>query len=528
MRNVKQTQLTGPDLIDYAIANTPPEELTSIEELWRGMTLPTLRETLTYPAICDSKKNTVIQTDKNGRYHEYMTMPDGESYDIDNDLIEWTVPGRGSLRHEIFMSKIISCEDDQSHYVRGTPRHCWKPTCPACAHDWAVRKASENSQIIYAHSRDARHTEGWRAGYLQHVTVSVPESMYYMALIPGGLNKLRKIAIKHAQSVGIHGGHIIFHPFRQNGVNSDDELPEDYVPASTNDGEKHTARFAPHFHILGFGFVTGTDKLFSETGWIVKTLRTGNNKITNVSQIAGVFSYLLSHAGVISETSPHTTQTKAIQPFGSCGSNAKIRVGSVAIYTPQICPECGAPLKKHSVHGANGDTSIDGDFEKKTLYPIFATRKKANDLRTFLEDYTSSPVAALRQLDTNPHMGYCSISYRQLVAMLNPMSVKCLDGSLHVIQSEAFIKLKPKRSRSDQDGPVKVHGLSSSCPDAPRSGGMGAHECPTAPATGAYGGHSVTVADSDTVQASEGRKRPVFEDYEVIDYHYPGVAYDGL
>ena len=161
MRNVKQTQLTGPDLIDYAIANTPPEELTSIEELWRGMTLPTLRETLTYPAICPSKNSTTIQTDKNGRFREYVSMPDGNSYDIDSDLVEWTVSGRGSLRHDPrFMSQVVTCEDDQSHYTRATRQHCRRPSCPKCAHYLIMQKVPAQTQKIYAESKNLKHTEG--------------------------------------------------------------------------------------------------------------------------------------------------------------------------------------------------------------------------------------------------------------------------------------------------------------------------------------------------------------------------------
>ena len=447
MENYIQTKLTGADLIEYALTVTPEEKVPQIEELWRTATLPDLQEILSYPALCLSNELSYRVVPSGQGYRVVLDTPQGE-YDTETDLIQWTVTGRGTLRHPTYASRVTACGTDTTHYAHATMRHCARPSCPACAHYHISKDTPDQSQKIYAKSKDLKHTEGWRAGYLQHITVSVPENLYYMALTPDGFTKLKKWAIKYAQSVGVKGGYMVFHPFRQNGINDDDILPEDYTPTETNDLNKHSARFSPHFHIVGFGFITGTEKLFNQTGWIIKALRVGDKKITSVPEISGVLSYLKSHAGIIDEKSPY--QPSRYQSgvwFGVLAPNQFPLVGFVRMYTPQICPECGAPLKAHHVHGPNGDTSLLGDMEIVTDYPIFATRSNTDTLRAYLEENKGAPADILQHLDRNPLIGCCSLSNHQLTGMLSPLSVKCLDGSLHCIQSEAIIKVHYPRSR---------------------------------------------------------------------------------
>jgi len=49
--------------------------------------------------------------------------------------------------------------------------------------------------------------------------------------------------------------------------------------------------FSPHFHVLAYGWVKGTENIFKEKGWIIK------NKGVRKS-IKGTISYILSHAGI--------------------------------------------------------------------------------------------------------------------------------------------------------------------------------------------------------------------------------------
>lgn len=457
--NTIQTKLTGPELIDYALASTPPEDLPPIEQLWRTCRLPNLQEILSYPALCLSNDSRMISPDSEGHYRELLALPDGELYDPEKDLIQWTVTGRGTLRHETYASRVTACGSVTGHYAHATMRHCARPSCPACAHYHITKDTPAQAEKILAKSKDLRHTDGWRAGYLQHITVSIPEKLYYMALTPEGFKKLKKWAIDYALQVGVMGGYMVFHPFRQNGVNDDDVLPEDYTPASTNDLNKHSARFSPHFHIVGFGFITGTERIFKNTGWIIKALRVGDKKITTTAEIGGVLAYLKSHAGVIDENSPYQpTRYQSGVWFGVLSPTKFLLVGYVRRYTPQICPECGAPLKSYHVHGPNGDTSLLGNTEIATDYPIFATKSNGDTLRAYLEDNKGAPLDVLQHLDRNPAVGCCSLSRNQLSGLLAPLSVQTLDGALHVIQSEALIKVHyPKsRRRGDTSPPPQI------------------------------------------------------------------------
>lgn len=192
-----------------------------------------------------------------------------------------------------------------------------------------------------------------------HVTLSPPEkeamilwdkevvSKKGVFKVVYAYEKLRKKAVKVAKAVGIKGGCMIIHPWRNDLIHEDD-YP--YIKRDNDDGVdiKSLAEYykrlgksvsfwyrAPHFHLLCYGWLD-EDKLkavFDSTGWVVK-----NHGIRN--SVFSTAHYQLSHAGVHSEF--HT-----VTWFG-CMSNRlyrelnpdprDLRKGN------PICPECGEYL----------------------------------------------------------------------------------------------------------------------------------------------------------------------------------------
>ena len=75
---------------------------------------------------------------------------------------------------------------------------------------------------------------------------------------------------KLCKRAGLRGGLDVVHPFR------------------CKDGKWF---FSPHFHVLAYGWVKGTENIFKEKGWIIKNM--GIRK-----SIKGTISYILSHAGI--------------------------------------------------------------------------------------------------------------------------------------------------------------------------------------------------------------------------------------
>lgn len=438
-----------PDLLQ--IATQTEQTLTQIQELWKEIHLPSLQDILSNPAICPSKKNIQIRPDLDGHFHEFIQLADLQDYDIDTDLIQWTVPFKGRITHPLgFFSQVITDEENPDHYCKGIPRHCNKPTCPECAPYHIEKDTPAQALKIVSKSKDLRHTMGWMYGKLQHVTVSVPERYYYKALTNDGFNDLKRQAMKYAQKCGIIGGLIVFHPFRQDGVNDDDLLPEDYTPTPENSLNKHNARFSPHFHIVGFGFVSGSEQLYDSTGWIVRSLRTGQKSITNLAEVTSIIRYLKSHIGFVADESPFKPERRyqSIVWFGACAPKSQTLVGTIRVFTPQLCPECGEQLTRYHVHGRNNDVSRLGRFYSKVEYPIFTKRSNVPFMRSFLRDNCADIEYILGYLDRHPHSGYCAISKRQYTAIMEIDTYQAQDNTLHLVERYATVSINQKRTPS--------------------------------------------------------------------------------
>lgn len=449
-----------------AIEQTPPEDLPEDVQLWRNIRLPTLRQIITNPAYCPSnqiKRSTLILPDDSGHFHEYIEIG-GQQYDIDNDLLYFEPPGRGSLRHNtgFFTPKagkrdkkgglvhIVTCDSEPAHYTRGTPAHCRRPSCPACSNYHIQTDTIEHVQKIESAVKFLRHTQGWKGGIRQHVEISPPPEQWLEFLTPDGNKRQRETARALLMEAGLLGGLIVAHPYRQNGINEADSLPAGYIPEASNDGDKHSARYGPHFHAVGMGYIDPmkVKQIYERTGWVIKSLRTGKDTIKNAAELTGVIKYIKSHVGVVSEASPYQpARYQTLVWFGVCSPRKQTRIGSIREYTPQICPECGEPLRLYDVHSCNNDISKGGLFSRPFdfgLYAPFEAREKARALAWF---YAGDPVGLLGKLDRNPRLGVCVLSKRQLIRMSAPQSIKCLDGSLHCVQSDYTVRLRDRKNK---------------------------------------------------------------------------------
>ena len=461
-----QTDLN--DLLDLAAINTPPEELTPIEKLWQiDIDLPDLREILTNPAYRPSKKIDIDLSKNDGSFCEKIVLPNGSEVCTD-DLIEWSVRGRGSEKHERYFSKVVTSPHNPKNYTRGIYRHCNRPDCPICASYHNRKDTPKQTDKIMAKSKALRHTcGGWRAGKLQHLTVSPPERDHLYYLTPEGYKDGSKKAQKLAQSVGLMGAGIVFHPFRQDGVNDDDDLPEEYTPTGTNSGDKLKARFSPHFHFVGFGFIDPqkVKEIYARTGWIIKALRTGKKSITKPEEVTAVLSYIKSHAGIRTINPLHPEkQPPTMVWWGELGPRLHGKVATLRIFTPQLSPVDGDPLIYGIVHGRNNDLTMVGAYEKITEVNIYTNSANRDRLRAFIRANSGYPVELLHYLDTHPNMGACALTHRQLGGLLSPRTMTAEDGTLHCYQSEVTIKLHLKKGTTSGTGPAD---LDTDCNESP-------------------------------------------------------------
>ena len=188
---------------------------------------------------------------------------------------------------------------DGKGYFERHKRTCHDPLCPVCWESWASREMKRVKKRL-----DAFHLKG-RKLQVVHVTVSVPKKDYDKSLLV-----LRSKVYRVLRSVHFLGGMAILHPRRKNAEGS--------------------WYFSPHFHVLGYGWLTDVRKNYIASGYVVKNI--GIRKT-----VEGTIWYQLSHAGV-------PEGRHVVTWFGVCSYN-KLRLAKEEKET-RVCPVCGNPLRQ--------------------------------------------------------------------------------------------------------------------------------------------------------------------------------------
>lgn len=434
-----------------------PDEIPPIHQLWRGILL---EDYLSNPAYRVSRSLDDGQQSEDGTFRVVIVLPDGSEIGED-DLIKWTVVGRGEIdkahkKGKPEFSKVYSCEDDMEHPITMPRDHCGKLSCPKCA-VYEIAYAATQQAIKLMSGAKYAELNNRADRVLQHLNVSPPEALYYNFLTIAGFKKMKEYAIKVAIDAGIKGGLIIFHPYRQNGRNDDDELPEDYNPTMANDGDKHRARFAPHFHVIGFGWVKPSSDAFtaSHKGWIYKALRTGDNRLRTITDVIGVINYVMSHAGIFADDSPaKINRFMTITTIGLCNSANLRNIGEIRVYVQELCKVCGGSIVAHAVRRGGEDIELKGHLYKMQKFPIYADAEHAERMNELFEEYMGTPIELLQIIERNPQLGVCYMTSRQLDRKLTaPTAIYAeIDNSLHIpdVYATAHIPEHVRKKRAQR------------------------------------------------------------------------------
>lgn len=142
--------------------------------------------------------------------------------------------------------------------------------------------------------------------------------------------KSRKTAYKMLKRCGVDGGVLIPHPYRLKCADcGHSPIPDHRTECPTCHSDRFLWYFAPHFHVIGYGWIKDTTKNYQATGWILKNLGI-RKSIYSTSQ------YLLSHAGV-------NKGTLTINWFGSL-SRQQLGKNIILPKMKQHCCECHTPF----------------------------------------------------------------------------------------------------------------------------------------------------------------------------------------
>ena len=188
-------------------------------------------------------------------------------------------------------------------FIKTFQKSCYRASCEICYKKWMARESNKATRRIEKYEKLSKKPA-------KHIVISVPSWKHFIQI-----KEMRKEAYKILKSVSAIGGSLIFHPFRYNR-------------------DHKQWYYAPHFHCIGFGWISNTDKIYNKHGWIVK------NKGTRDSVFA-TFYYQLSHAGT-----KHGYHS--VTWFGDL-SYSKLKVEEDP--NPDVCPLCSAKLRPIYYYG---------------------------------------------------------------------------------------------------------------------------------------------------------------------------------
>ncbi len=218
----------------------------------------------------------------------------------------WKLPSTSPKKEDCGDWKFKGCLNVKAHekseykdkvFVKTFQKCCFRASCELCIKKWAGREANKATRRIEKYSKLSKKPA-------KHIIVSIPTWHYDL-----DHKSMKKEVYRILKKVGAIGGAVIFHPFRFNNL-------------------EQLWYYSPHFHILGFGWIDGTQDLYHSEGWIVK-----NKGLRN--SVFGTFLYQLSHCGI-------KERTHSLVWFGDL-SYSKLKMEKEP--ETDICPICNAKLK---------------------------------------------------------------------------------------------------------------------------------------------------------------------------------------
>lgn len=279
--------------------------------------------------------------------------------------IEWRLPGHGESKADCGdYLKAVGCPGHDTPTVSGDKhtrkvvlKHCFNPACPICYVPWAVREGTAAADRMKAAERLYR-AAGIELGEPRHFTFSPPQAKAIedMKTIEG-FKQLKADFVKLIKESGIVGGAFEFHSHR---VNKAKEL---YL--------------SPHFHVAGYGYITGTKAFYKASeGWVYKNM--GARKT-----LSGTIIYALDHCGLAYVGGKRVFH--ALTWFGLLSYNKLAKAAVINEEKEVPCKACSEALHEYALvvneggHGMSPDWNKDlGVYHVKVKTIIYKLTKRVN------------------------------------------------------------------------------------------------------------------------------------------------------
>lgn len=351
--------------------------------------------------------------------------------DSDKEKLKIEIPGLREKGNNCgHVRKVGSC-GDVDHGVEHTNITCGNRTCSYCWTSWASRQVDrsverlEAIEDLYSKLPDSEFDN---LGNCKHVVFSPPQEWAKERLRQGvsGFKELRRIYNKTISNHGAMGGVHVFHPYRVKGKDFDtnykakfrkdcksgdfDKSKGIWAWLKENDylydenGDLLGVYLSPHFHYLGYGYLTKSDKFAEETGtgeywefrynyagidgsgnrfvvgseeeakkkikenkrpWTYKYIRKANSE----EDKRKIMFYLLSHAGILGdrkETGRYPIQS--VSYTGIVGYQ-DLSMSEDIIKEFKTCDECGGYIFEVDPHGYEEKIHYDDMSGKYHISP---------------------------------------------------------------------------------------------------------------------------------------------------------------
>lgn len=228
--------------------------------------------------------------------------------DWEHGDLTWRVvglgPGRDTCGH-IPPSGVGACGDCGELRVRHT--WCASPDCAVCYRyrieiGRTVRRISERHEAYWKCTTMRNGRPAYRSS---HIVVSPPQAWALERMkTTGGLKYMREKLYSFMRNIGFAGGTVVFHPWRVcewakqvfAGVDFDGGIWDFLRDRGWLGRESDAIYFAPHWHVLGWGYLLDSAESSTESGgWIYSRV----SGPLDPDDLGAVAAYLMTHRGVV-------------------------------------------------------------------------------------------------------------------------------------------------------------------------------------------------------------------------------------
>jgi hypothetical protein len=328
-----------------------------------------LEQSVLYPAIEPSKplSDVLASAGENIVYHRVGT---GRAQD----------PDSLGIVHCGEIYKAIRCPTlDGEHDLHLLTDNCGRLQCPTCYHSAVSRSAHRAAERIDGMS-EAWRANGVELGKLKHIAFSPPQRKWTKAFVSQDQGKslreeMTRLLRRYFKD-GAYGGALVFHGERKRHEDGSE-------CHQARCSEEHHWEWSPHFHYVGYGFLSpSSDTFYQETGWIYKNIHANQER-----DAYATISYQLSHAGIwLNHDTPKWRQVGTGYFMVGLLSNSK---GGRKVldrsYEPLGCSVCQKALHEFGVSFEQPDWHDDkGEYQRPVVVVEWYINDKSKN-KTYLQ-----------------------------------------------------------------------------------------------------------------------------------------------